>query len=492
VSEDDFVANKLLPDLKEAARQIGIDSVLDFHKNVRIDDIGWADVTISKGGKEVLVVEAKFKKKSGRIERDIEPRDPEVIKQAVGYAANGGFPYYATCNAARLVLFQMRPGYTPYESEVASYDYTPDWAVSLLKFAVGLQIISLKAPDDTLVSTLREAFADLWPEFLKSLEKRLSSNSEKDKKFAKKYKDWLADQGLQFNAESNRKIARETAYLQINKLVFYKVIRNSYPRLKELKVAEDEDIQETLQQFYRDVLKIDYKAVYQSDTISEIPLTPRVDVRLRTLIDTLSEFDFSKFKSDFVGRVYEKLIPPDERKELGQFYTPFPIVDIITKLTIRNEKAVVLDPGCGSGGFLVGSYHRLAGLNGAPSDLSGPFGETMHQQLLGQIYGVDINQFPAHLSVINLAVQNAKNKSDKVNVVIRDFFDLKPGIEVLSGFESLDSDSERVEVKLPTEFDVVVANPPYIRQELLSAKEKDKIKKLVEYEFRSLAVGKCK
>lgn len=70
--------------------------------------------------KKFSFVEAKFKKKSGKIEREIEPRDPVVIKQAVGYAANGGFPYYATCNATRLVLFQMRPGSTPYESEIGS------------------------------------------------------------------------------------------------------------------------------------------------------------------------------------------------------------------------------------------------------------------------------------------------------------------------------------------------------------------------------------
>ncbi|MGI0068714.1 MAG: hypothetical protein ACREAN_00500, partial [Nitrosopumilaceae archaeon] len=82
VSEDDFVANKLLPDLKEAAKDLGIFNVVDFHKNVRIGT-GWADVTVSRGGKPVLVIEAKFRKKSGNSERDIEPRDPEVLRQAV-------------------------------------------------------------------------------------------------------------------------------------------------------------------------------------------------------------------------------------------------------------------------------------------------------------------------------------------------------------------------------------------------------------------------
>ena len=454
---------------------------------MRIKDVGWADVTVSLGGKEVLVIEAKFHKKSGSIERDIEPRDPEVIKQAVGYAANGGFPYYATCNINRLVLFQLRPGFTPYESEIGSFEYSAnvDWATPVLKYALGLQAVSLKAPDDTLVDTLKEAYTDVWPEFLKSLKKRLGD----DKAFSKKYEEWLKDQGLEANAESLQKIAKETAYLQINKLVFYKIIRISNPHLKELKVAEEEDIEQALQSFYLSVMEIDYKAVYQNDIISEIPITSRVDVRFRTLIDTLSEFDFSKFKSDFVGRVYEKLIPSGERKELGQFYTPPSIVSLICNLAIKQPDATILDPGCGSGGFLVGAYHRLRELEIEESGSLGNLEEGLHQRLLRKIYGVDINQFPAHLSVINLTVQSARNRSNRVNVIVKDFFDLKPGTEILAGFHSLDGDWEAVEIKLQAQYDTILANPPYIRQELLSAKEKEKIRKVVESEFRGVSIG---
>jgi type I restriction-modification system DNA methylase subunit len=486
LSEDDFIANRLLPDLKDGAKELKMETTLDFHKNVRIKDVGWADVTVSLGGREVLVIEAKFRKKSGSVERDIEPRDPEVIRQALGYAANGGFPYYATCNTGRLVLFQLRPGYTPYESEIASFDYSTneDWPTSVLRYVLGLETISLKAPDDSLVDTLKEAYADIWPEFLKALRKRLREDSA----FARKYEEWLKDQGLKNDAESLQRISKETAYLQINKLVFYKVIRISYPHLPELKVADDEDIEKALRDFYLAIMDIDYKAVYQKDIISEIPITTRVDVRLRTLIDTLSQFDFAKFKSDFVGRVYEKLIPPTERKELGQFYTPPSIVDLICRLTINKPDAAVLDPGCGSGGFLVGAYQRLRKLSNEVNPLSGSE-EATHQELLKKIYGVDINQFPAHLSVINLTVQSTKNKSNKVNVVVKDFFDLEPGTEILSGFESLDGDWQAVEIRLPAHYDTILANPPYIRQELLSTREKAKIKKVIEKEFKGVSVG---
>ncbi len=153
-------------------------------------------------------------------------------------------------------------------------------------------------------------------------------------------------------------------------------------------------------------------------------------------------------ESDFLGRVYEKLISPIERKRLGQFYTPPGIVDFIIQLTLRQPNTIVLDPGCGSGSFLVRAYHKLRELNGIPKYASGALGETFHKQLLEQIYGVDINQFPAHLSVINLAIQNPKAKIDKVNVIVNDFFNVKPGQATLSGFESITIRREALQIEL--------------------------------------------
>jgi type I restriction-modification system DNA methylase subunit len=479
-SERDFVARFLLPKLREAAERLGVADVVDFFFEKPIN--GTPDLTAEKGGRGLFVVEAKFKKKVGRVQRDIEPRDPEVVRQALDYAGWGGFPYYATCNVRRLILFQRKPEAKALESEIASFEYerSPDWAESLLKTVLELVPVRLKPLDDTLVDTLHEASSDLYPEFLSALKGRL-----RDKKFRERYVDWLESQGVKFSDETNRLIAEQTTYLQLNKLLFYQVIRAIYPdRLRPLRIGEEEDVSEALAGFFADARKIDYAPIYQSDVISEIPLTPRAQERIRTLLDTLNEFDFSKMESDFIGRIYEKLIPPLERKRLGQFYTPPGIVDFIVQLTVTKPEAVVLDPGCGSGGFLVRAYHRLRELNHIPRVIEGPLAERFHQQLLERLYGVDINQFPAHLTVINLAVQNPKARIEKVNAVVSDIFDVRPGQATLSGFESLTAEGKPTLVEMPPAFDAVVANPPYIRQELLGEKEKAKIKSLIESEYK--------
>jgi type I restriction-modification system DNA methylase subunit len=285
-------------------------------------------------------------------------------------------------------------------------------------------------------------------------------------------------------------IAAQSAYLQLNKLLFYQVIRTIYPDLKPLEVGEDEDVQEALQRLYERVKHIDYEPVYGSDIISEVFLTARAKERFRTLIDTLKEFDFSSMGSDFLGRVYEKLIPPPERKRLGQFYTPPDVAELIVSLTVRSGDDVVLDPGCGSGTFLVKAYRRLAELKGV-ARVGGALGEAVHREVLSQLYGVDINQFPSHLSVINLVIQNPAARVDKVNVVVGDFFDIRAGQETWTGLESVTVEGRRTTVKFPRKFDAVVANPPYIRQELLGKDEKGKIWDLIEEEFSKLVyVGK--
>jgi len=57
----------------------------------------------------------------------------------------------------------------------------------------------------------------------------------------------------------------------------------------------------------------------------------------------------------------------------------------------------------------------------------------VHKRILNQLVGVDTNEFPAHLTAINLAMRNPKAPSTKLNVVVEDYFNIKPGQKRLSG-----------------------------------------------------------
>ncbi len=134
----------------------------------------------------------------------------------------------------------------------------------------------------------------------------------------------------------------------------------------------------------------------------------------------------------------------------------------MTRLTVVSGDDKVMDPACGSGGFLVAAYKRLR-------DLKGRAGT--HQGTLSQIIGYDINRFPAHLSAINLALQDLNSRTQKVNIDVIDFFNVTPGQSRITFLApGVPGESRAFEEAYVA--DVVVANPPYIRQEQIPSKER--------------------
>ncbi len=130
-------------------------------------------------------------------------------------------------------------------------------------------------------------------------------------------------------------------------------------------------------------------------------------MEVEEFLEELDRYNFDEFKHDTIGHIYEDIIPPEVRHDLGQYYTPPEIVELINKLTIKDPDDKVLDPGCGSGTFLITAYNIL-------KELKEDAGETVnHTEILDQLYGIDINRFPAHLTAINLALQDLGAKQSR-------------------------------------------------------------------------------
>ncbi len=75
----------------------------------------------------------------------------------------------------------------------------------------------------------------------------------------------------------------------------------------------------------------------------------------RRLLNTLQSYDFSQVREDVLKELYQGLVDPEARHDLGEFYTP----DWLAELMLRDELGLdrdphrsVLDPSCGSGTFL--------------------------------------------------------------------------------------------------------------------------------------------
>jgi type I restriction-modification system DNA methylase subunit len=412
---------------------------------------------IDKGKKlSLLVIETK--RKVPFIDRKFDPYSKDVIRQASGYAVDLGAPYFATCNGEALVLFDTFTAGVPLPQRRLKHykvSFDEDFAKTLLeevcRFRIGVgKWLEL---DDLFLQRLRTFHTFITPFILETLNRQLRD----DVKFKEEYVRWLRSQLFEYSSEMNERIAEQLAYMLMNRLTFYKTLETQIPSLPKLTKIETEDskaFSERLRGVFDKVCKdVDYEAIFEPHTIlDQILLPKKLIYTLNDFIEELGTYDLSKIRSDVIGRVYEELIPDVERHRLGQYYTPPPIVELITEMCIKSPNDRVLDPACGSGGFLVKVYHKLKDLKRKEN----PFADDakLHEEILNQLFGIDINPFPAQLSSINLAVRNLKVASRNINLVVSDFFKIKPSMGLI-----------------PSNLDVVITNPPYTRQEEMEYKD---------------------
>jgi methylase of polypeptide subunit release factors len=264
-------------------------------------------------------------------------------------------------------------------------------------------------------------------------------------------------------------LAGQMGYRLIGQILFYFALRRKQPALRAISLSPADKIPNALYSYWNDVRRFDYEALYKPhelDGLVEIPDEGQSLIKI--LIEQFDSYDWTSLTGDVLGSVLERLIPREEQVLLGQFYTPRPVADLLAALTIEGKRPLVLDPGCGSGTFLMSAYDLIASRSGL-----------RHRDLLPAIWGFDLSPFAAELAAINLFRQDLAEFENFPRIVPGNFFDRSPG-------ETVDFPPSRVTtqgtVKVPTPipiFDCVIGNPPYLRsqnQDDLDTKYRDQLR----------------
>ncbi|MEW6686271.1 MAG: N-6 DNA methylase [Candidatus Edwardsbacteria bacterium] len=338
-----------------------------------------------------------------------------------------------------------------------------------------------QAIDEFLVFRLQEKIRVLSTYYRRIIDDQY----HKDKSFALKLTKWFVDQGWSFawQPQDFDKAARQTAYLLVNKILFYYGLQAKRPNeLVPLEIPEGllrgAQLQKFLQSYFDEVLRIDYETIYTTDFIDVIafPEAKEVVKEIKELVNVLKRYDFSKLGYDVIGRIFERLIPQDERHNLGQYFTSPDVVDLILRFCLYHEDNKILDPSCGAGTFLVRAYQHKKLMNQ----------RLEHEKVLDTLWGNDIAKFPATLSTINLAINDLAVDKNYPNIIQEDFFAImshpEGGFELPEKWRKVRAKTLGVlerEVTFPRWFDAVVGNPPYTRQEEIPEIGVDK-EKLIE------------
>jgi len=70
----------------------------------------------------------------------------------------------------------------------------------------------------------------------------------------------------------------------------------------------------------------------------------------------LCKFRFSDFPADIKGEAFQALVVNNLRGDRGEYFTPPLLVEAICRLANLDANSKVIDPACGSGGFLFGAF----------------------------------------------------------------------------------------------------------------------------------------
>jgi methylase of polypeptide subunit release factors len=177
--------------------------------------------------------------------------------------------------------------------------------------------------------------------------------------------------------------------------------------------------------------------------------------------------------------MYEQFITKEERKRLGQFYTPEAIIDYILDQTgyVNNiEDKKIIDISCGSGGFITRAANRL--INKLKKETNK---ETVINKVIDNIYGLDVNPFACYLAETNILLQlldliieakqnNPKYKIPKIKIFQTNTIET-PSLLSTDGQET--KDIKNKSGNLADGFDFVVGNPPYLEAKKMDKKTKE-------------------
>lgn len=343
-------------------------------------------------------------------------------------------------------------------------------------------------PDDIFIRSLESHLA--WPADLTRA--YIQGEAKSSTVFDTRLQEWMAAQNWYVVRRSPEqwgealdRAARTLVYVLANRVIFYHALRTRFPTLSELRLRgrTPAETYSAMRRTFEYAVQLtgDYEPLfYPNDAdawAGELVFAHRQAAEAwRGTLRGLAGYDFSHISSDLVGRIFQRLIDPEERHRWGQHFTGDDIVDFINGFCVRQADAAILDPACGSGSFLVRAYYRKQSLDAQRS----------HVELLAELYGSDIAAYPAHLATLNLAAREINDERNYPRIVRRDFFDVIPG-EVFCRLPD-DPGGNRLEIILP-QLDAVVGNPPYVRQEKIGKPAKERWASLIAERWPGLQLS---
>ena len=156
---------------------------------------------------------------------------------------------------------------------------------------------------------------------------------------------------------------------------------------------------------------------------------------LNMFLKEINEFHYSN--SEQLGDAYEYLLSfMGSQGKAGQFRTPRHIIDFIIKIVNPQKNETILDPACGTAGFLISSYKHILTQN-TQTRIGDKLNASERKKIGENLVGYDIDPSMSRISLVNMYLHNFASPN-------------------INEYDTLSSEDKWNEY-----FDVILANPPF-------------------------------
>lgn len=237
---------------------------------------------------------------------------------------------------------------------------------------------------------------------------------------------------------------------QIINLIFCKIYDERFTRPDDT-VRFRAGVNETDESIRKRVLELFERVKKQYNDVIDVTDTIIVDAKcLKYIVGELQLYSLKDSSRDAVGEAFEIFIGPSLKGAQGQFFTPRNVVNMVIRMIDPDTDEKILDPACGSGGFLVESLRYVWGkLEEKCIELGWPEAEIEAEKqkvAIKNFRGIDKDSFLSKVAKAYLAILG----------------DGRGGVHCENSLDNFDNwgAMTREDIQLGT-FDIIVTNPPF-------------------------------
>jgi type I restriction enzyme M protein len=151
-------------------------------------------------------------------------------------------------------------------------------------------------------------------------------------------------------------------------------------------------------------------------------------------VNKLYNISLANSSDDAKGLAFQKFLSHHEKDSNGQFFTPEPIIKFCVDFINPKPDESIIDPACGSGGFLLSAIRYL---QASYKDIN------LKDIISNNLFGIDINKSIARIAKMKLLLE----ENVPANIFCNSSLD--------------DIDVLKLSLKKQDGFDIVLTNPPF-------------------------------